>query len=235
MADWNQIQKALMDKGASAEEIQQAYKELGGNQSSSSSPMQASQSISSLKSFGGRSGAQFESVNPALEEYKKSVEKVTQIKDLLSSLDVIKETADRLIPAADTVKLGPFETGFMGDVKGLQRQIGNAPFIRTEEGGLRQWEQFQSSLGSLLARGFGEKGALTEADIDRVTKWLPKENDTKKSRDQNILNIKKYLQDQVNVSTKRIVSLNPSLLEQYNSSQDKNKFLESLTIDGTES
>lgn len=241
---WNDIKNRMLQANESPENIQSAfeeYQQLGGASISPSAGVSVAQKMTDDISPAGsvmlpktfsRQGPTFEMVNPTAMEIEKTVEGVANARDMLDTLDTIQETANKLIPAPDTVKLGPFESGFMGDVVGLQRTLGNMPLVRTEEKGVRAWEQYKASIGSIMARGFGERGVLTNVDIERVLKWLPKPDDTNQLRATNKENIRKFVAAKIKSANKRLISLSPDLQQQFNSipEEDRESFLEGSVI-----
>lgn len=244
LPSWSEIKQRMISAGESPDSIQSAFEEyqvLSGSQVSpqagvSRAPTLAddispAQTATVQKSL-SRQGPVFEVVNPSAMELEKTAEGVANARDMLDVLDTIRETADKLIPAPDTVKLGPIESGFMGDVVGLQRTLGNMPLIRTEDTGVRSWEQYKSSIGSIMARGFGEKGVLTNADIDRVLQWLPKPNDTNQLRQTNFENIRKFVSAKIKSANKRLISLSPDLQTQFQSvpETERDSYLEGLVM-----
>lgn len=204
---WQQIEQRMRQANESPESIQSALQDYESrNANIVMAPRDSDKPVMSLQSqtISRTPSQNYESFNPPLEEAKKMVESVSQARALYDQLDVVKKAADRLIPPADVLNLGPVETGIMGSVKGLQRSIGNNSFIRTEEHGLRPWEQYSSGVMSILARGLGEKGVLSDQDLKRTQMLLPKPDDTNVSREENFKLLKEFVKSRIDSFDQRL-------------------------------
>jgi hypothetical protein len=211
MRPWKDIKTAMLQANESPENIQAAFEEyqsmLDPNPNITVAPgattPQESKPVLSLASINAGK-PNIESINPAVEEYKKTAESIAQAKMLSDQLGKIYETADELIPAADMVKIGPFESGFMGSVRGLQRSVGNLPFIRTEDTGMGAWDGYSQGVLAILARGMGEKGVLTEQDIGRAKGLLPAPDDTVERRATKFRELKEFVDDRIAKASERL-------------------------------
>jgi len=213
---WDQIEQRMRQAGESPESIMASFEEYQAmadpNPNITISPMENNDQralnpspapVAYTDQF-NRMGPTIKVMNPGIEESKKTLEGVAQARVLFNQLDVVKSAADRLIPAADVVKIGPVESGFMGSVRGLQRQVGNLPMIRTEEAGVRPWEQYSNGVLAILARGLGEKGVLTEQDVERVKGLLPRADDTTVSRETNFNELKTFVKSKIDLYEKNL-------------------------------
>ena len=111
--------------------------------------------------------------NKKIEQLK--IEAETQEKEINSMIDSVWSKADELIPAA--------KTGRGGVLKGMERSyrasgIGRL-FSGTEEGETaKAYKDYQQGTLSILIRALGEKGVLTNQDIQRSKDFEPKFGDS---------------------------------------------------------
>jgi hypothetical protein len=160
-------------------------------------PQVSSQPHASVKSI-NRYGPTYEVFNPALEQAKEGVKGVVETQQALKTLNSIFDKADVDIPA-----MPDQETAFK---KGVSRGLGSAgafgvvpaqAFGMADEGAM-SFGNTKEAFGTQVARGLGERGVVTNQDVERIFRALPKNNDTVSVRTNNRVFIKKVLSDRIN-------------------------------------
>lgn len=135
-----------------------------------------SQPILTRKKIGG-----FELFDPQLQSAEKMSESALDSKRALDIFDALFEAGDVLIPAQDNPQ--------QAEIKGIKRTFGRTRLSRLlgfsesdESSNALTFSDVREAFGTLIARGLGERGVVTNRDVARVVKLLPKENDTFKER-----------------------------------------------------
>lgn len=146
----------------------------------------------------GRTGPQVEIFNPALEQAKEGVKGVVETQQALKTLESIFDKADQDIPAAEE-QTEAFKSGIK---RGLGRAsifgVSPAQAVGMADEGAMSFNQTKEAFGTNVARGLGERGVVTNQDVERIFKALPKENDTKSVRQNNRKFVRKVLADRIN-------------------------------------
>ena len=134
----------------------------------------------------------------------------------MKALNTIFEKAEQDIPAMPKQKQA-FKKGVS---RGLGRLsvMGQVPaqmFGRADEGAM-SYHQIREAFGTQIARGLGERGVVTNQDVERIMRALPKDNDTVNVRARNKEYINTILRNRIEQYNKIYETLrsrrgNPSL------------------------
>lgn len=150
--------------------------------------------------FNKYGGVKNDIFNPAQEMAKQAAPQVESAVFGKQIVDSLFENADRMIPAADTPR--------NAEISGAKRWASRTKVGRmfnipgTEDA--TSFDSVKEGFGTLLARAFGEKGVVTNRDVSRILKMMPREDDTVKERE----NKKKFISEIIGKRVKQWNDLN---------------------------
>jgi hypothetical protein len=132
------------------------------------------------KGFNKFGQPEYEPFNPAKIMAEKGAESTAEAVNGLSMVKELFSRANELIPPAKGNK--------DAWVQGVKTNVQKSPVgLLTEDflgdpQSAREWDQIKSGFGTMLARAFGEKGVVTNRDVARILKMMPREDDTVQMR-----------------------------------------------------
>ena len=160
-------------------------------------PQVSSKPYASVKSI-NRYGPTYEVFNPALEQAREGVKGVVESQQALKTLDSIFQKADVDIPAQPTQEQA-FKSGVRrGFGKFSVGGVIPSQMVGMQDPGATSFDQVKEAFGTQVARGLGERGVVTNQDVERIFKALPKDNDLDVTRKSNKEFIRKVISDRIN-------------------------------------
>lgn len=108
--------------------------------------------------------------------------------DMNNMVDSLWGQADKLIPSS--------ENGPAAFTKGIATDIQTLPFIRANEKALA-YNGIKEGTLSLIIRKLGEKGTLTDQDVNRVRQFIPTASDSTESRNLKKEGMKQFISSKI--------------------------------------
>lgn len=181
-----------IEKAKSQYELQNIQKILGDQATGGQGGGQTGGFQPSKFTYGGIT---FE--DPQFKAKEESAKKAGEVKNEMDSIDnmvnVVWQKADELIPAATDLKQGAWQ--------GLGRDIGKTKIARLVGKGDENtiaFTDFQEGTLSMLIRSLGEKGMLTDKDIQRARQFEPNTWDSINVRSKKKTMMSDFLKSKVN-------------------------------------
>lgn len=165
-----------------------------------------SQLIAVPTKFAPTTGTSVDFVSPQRMMLEKQTEDTMNTMNAVDLIQGVFEFADRTIPAKGS--------GREAVVAGIGRVAGRTNVARLMGLGnepARDFELTKQAFGTLIARGLGEKGVVTNRDVFRVLKSLPREDDTIEGRTRRKEFILQLLNNRINRYNQTVQALKASV------------------------
>ena len=119
----------------------------------------------------------------------------TEMKEINNMVDSLWNEANTLLPAQESGR----EAVFKGAERGFKGTAMGRLIVPSEEGeNVRAFTEARKALATPLIRSLGEKGMLTNQDVQRALNLMPTSSDTIKQRDTKKGILSRFLQSKVN-------------------------------------